>query len=99
MHSKNQGKSLSVSALPAFVIVSSCAAAYVSITVGQAVSAYSDNLPPYVRDCSKGMFGTNVVSAPDVAVTSDYSANGTPLRDTPEAPIFFCEIGDDNRSL
>jgi hypothetical protein len=77
----------------------SCAAAYVSITVGQAVSAYSDNLPPYVRDCSKGMFGTNVISAPNFAVSSVYSANGTPLRDTPDAPIFFCEIEDDNRSL
>jgi hypothetical protein len=45
------------------------------------------------------MFGTNVISAPDVAVSSVSSANGTPLRDTPEAPIFFCEIEDGNRSL
>jgi hypothetical protein len=45
------------------------------------------------------MFGTNVISAPDVAVRSVYSANGTPLRDTPEAPIFFCEIENSYRSL
>jgi hypothetical protein len=67
--------------------------------VGQAISAYSNNLPRHVRNGSGGMFGTHVISAPDVAVSSISSANGTPLRDTPEAPIFFCEIEGNNRSL
>jgi hypothetical protein len=75
------------------------AAFYVGIMVGGATSDYEDKEPDYVRMGSDGMFGTSVISAPDVAVRSVYSANGTPLRDTPEAPIFFCEIEDNNRSL
>jgi hypothetical protein len=89
------------------VVVRECASgfrhseakAYVGNMVARAISDYSDNAPRYVRDGSGGMFGTNVLSAPDVAVRSVSSANGTPLRATPEAPIFFCEIEDDNRSL
>lgn len=75
------------------------AAKYVGNMVAQAVSAYSDNSPRYVRDGSDGMFGTNVISAPDVTLRSVADANGTPLRDSPQAPIFFCEIEDNNRSL
>jgi hypothetical protein len=75
------------------------AAYYVGGMVGGATSDYSNNVPRYVRKGSGGMFGTNVISAPDVAVRSVYSANGTPLRDTPEAPVLFCEIEDNNRTL
>ena len=75
------------------------AADYVGDMVAGATADYSNNVPRYVRKGSDGMFGTNVISAPDVAVRSVADANGTPLRDSPLAPIFFCEIEDNNRSL
>lgn len=75
------------------------AANYVSSKVTGAVSMFSEDTPRYVRTGADGMFGTNVVSDPDVAIRSVSDANGTPLRDLPEAPVFFCEVEDNNRSL
>lgn len=52
-----------------------------------------------IQHSSNGTYGLNFITAPDLLLGSTGDNNGADLGDSPEAPIFFCEVEDSNRSL
>lgn len=75
------------------------ACVYTNRRIGLVTMDYSDETPVYIRHVSDSTYGVGFISAPDVLLSSVGSSGGNSLEDSPEAPIFVCEIEDHNRSL
>ena len=66
--------------------------------ITKVVETYRDETPYYIQHSSDGTYGVNYITAPD-AVFAVGSPARNALGDSPEAPIFVCEIEDHNRTL
>jgi hypothetical protein len=66
---------------------------------GNAALAFSDPPQAFVTTGTDGMYGSNIISAPDLTVQSLGQANGQPTRNSELGPIFFAEAEHGNRSL
>ena len=75
----------------------------ICVEVNDMVSSVTRNfrrgVRPSICHSSGGTFGVSFISAPDVLLRSIADDNGKELKDSAEAPIFVCEVEDNNRSL
>lgn len=71
----------------------------VNDAIAEVTRTYRRDTPEYIQHSSVGTYGVNYITAPDVLLGAVGSPAGNGLRDSPEAPIFVCEIEDHHRSL
>ena len=67
--------------------------------IGNATLQFQDPPQEFVGVGSDGMYGTHIISAPDVNEQSLGQPNGEPTRDSELGPLFFAEVESGNRSL
>ena len=67
--------------------------------MGNATLPYSCRPHRFIGVGIAGLYGTHIISAPDVTVQSLGQPNGEPTRDSERGPLFFAEVESANRSL
>ena len=67
--------------------------------ISNATLPYSRRPHRFVGVGYDGMYGTHIISAPDVTVRSLGRSNGEPTRGLEDGPRYFAEVEDGNRSL
>jgi hypothetical protein len=67
--------------------------------IGNALLPFQSRPQRFVLAGTGGLYGSDMITAPDVTVRSRWRPDGQPTRDSELGPIFFAEIEHGNRSL